>query len=862
MLLASVAALTAACAALAGAPAGAEEIEVAPGDLVPIFALEADAFTLVPAPEAAAPAAGEGFIAQNASAATIVVNYNGFSGEAQTAFQYAVDIWESYLNSDVTIEVDANWIALSPGVLGSAGATSLYANFSGAPQGNTWYPVAIANGIAGSDLNGGTAELVANFNSTYSNWYFGTDGNTPSGKYDFVSVVLHEIGHGLGFFGSLRVSNGSGSWGSGSSYPYIYDRYVENGSGQLLIDTGIFPNPSTALASQLQGNNLYFDGPSVVAAGGPARIYAPSTWQSGSSLSHLNESTYTAGHPDSLMTPAIGSAEAIHAPGPLTLGLLEDMGWELSGGGGGGSPDHLEFLQSPGGGTAGVAFSTQPQIAVRDSGGATVTSDNSTVITLTLNGAGGAVSCSSGNSRTVQSGVATFSGCSVSAAGSGFSLTANSSPSYTSDTSASFSIGSAPGTEWYFAEGFTGAGWSTIVHVTNPNPSPASITVTYLLDGASPIVRNAVVSAEASLSLDAADPGEGPGPDVAFGITLTSDIPVTAEQEMYAGASGDFAHATQATDQLSSTWYFAEGFTQFGWETFVLVANPGGSSADVTVTYQVQGGSPVERNVSVGAQQRTTFVGHADAPDAAFSVTVTSSQPVVAEMVMYDPGRTLAHRTIGVTGPSTEWHLGEGFTGFGWETFIAVGNPSGSDATVTATYNVDGGSPVAKQIVVPAGSRGTFIGHGTDSGVGAGEAFGVYITSNIPVIVQEVLIDPAPGAGRAHSTMASASLASQWAFSGGSSADGMATFLTVSNPGGSQVTVTATYYFEDGTTPYVDNIVVQAASRGTFVSTSGVPSGKQFGVVLDAGSGQVVAQQVVYDEPRIRAFSASGVPLP
>lgn len=36
------------------------------------------------------------------------------------------------------------------------------------------------------------------FNSN-TNWYYGIDGNPPSTKYDLISTVLHEIGHGLGF---------------------------------------------------------------------------------------------------------------------------------------------------------------------------------------------------------------------------------------------------------------------------------------------------------------------------------------------------------------------------------------------------------------------------------------------------------------------------------------------------------------------------------------------------------------------------------------------------------------------------------------------------------------------------------------
>ena len=55
------------------------------------------------------------------------------------------------------------------------------------------------------------------FSSTAS-YYFGTDGNCPADKYDFVQLVMHEIGHGIGFIGSMKVSEGRWRLGAGSTY--------------------------------------------------------------------------------------------------------------------------------------------------------------------------------------------------------------------------------------------------------------------------------------------------------------------------------------------------------------------------------------------------------------------------------------------------------------------------------------------------------------------------------------------------------------------------------------------------------------------------------------------------------------------
>ena len=55
-------------------------------------------------------------------------------------------------------------------------------------------------------------------------------------KYDLVTVVLHEICHGLGFFDSMNTDNNIGWYGIGS-IPLIYDTFIENIQGKRLTDT-------------------------------------------------------------------------------------------------------------------------------------------------------------------------------------------------------------------------------------------------------------------------------------------------------------------------------------------------------------------------------------------------------------------------------------------------------------------------------------------------------------------------------------------------------------------------------------------------------------------------------------------------
>ena len=293
------------------------------------------------------------FSALRAQSATITVNYipNGstdrwgtscltWPAQAKTAFDYAASIWESLITSTVSINVNACWASLSPGVLGYGGAR--YDLMSG-----VYYPMALANALTGSDQNGTTAEMDVAYttSSILIPWYFGPDGATPPGSYDFASVVLHEIGHGLGFAGSMNWDDGipgiplhecdgvagHGCWGSGTPYPYRYDQFTENGSGQSLINTGVFGNPSTELGTQLTGGDIFFDGAyaTVANGGNPPELYAPATWKPGSSYSHLDESFN--GSVNDLMTYSLPKGQSTHSPGPVTMGILQDVGWDAAG---------------------------------------------------------------------------------------------------------------------------------------------------------------------------------------------------------------------------------------------------------------------------------------------------------------------------------------------------------------------------------------------------------------------------------------------------------------------------------------------------------------------------------------------------
>jgi hypothetical protein len=297
-----------------------------------------------------------------AASAVFEVDYQGFSPEAQQALEYALSIWATHLSSAVPIRIQARWETLETNTLGSAGPTFIV-GFQGSPHSSTWYPPALASAITGQNvLSAGQYDITASFNSSRSDWYFGTDAATPIGTFDFVSVVMHEIGHGLGMIGTFKVegegasganscsgaSDGEACWGftpqgQTQPWPFVTDRFVYDASQIALIDILEYPIPSVALADALTSNGLHFQGPITRSTYGDVapRLYAPASYAPSSTVAHLDEDDFPPGDPNSLMTPRLARAEAIHSPGPVFCGILADIGWPL-----GGSCDFL--IQNPG----------------------------------------------------------------------------------------------------------------------------------------------------------------------------------------------------------------------------------------------------------------------------------------------------------------------------------------------------------------------------------------------------------------------------------------------------------------------------------------------------------------------------------
>ncbi len=266
--------------------------------------------------------------------------------QRQNVFQAAASIWGAKLSSAITIKIAASFGALTPcdtssGVLGSAGPTTYYGNFTNAPRTWTWYPVALASALSGTDLAAGLtdgASIQAQFNSNIGtagclptlNWYLGLDGAHGS-NLDLETVLLHEFGHGLGFIGVVSLSDGSFTLPGG--YPDIFSYMTYDNS--LFMHWNAMSN-AQRLASITNVGYVVFDGSnttagaSILSAGkdgtGHPLLYTPSPAEAGSSIYHFDKSAT----PNLLMEPVINSnlTHNVDLPNDLTMKAMLDFGWQ------------------------------------------------------------------------------------------------------------------------------------------------------------------------------------------------------------------------------------------------------------------------------------------------------------------------------------------------------------------------------------------------------------------------------------------------------------------------------------------------------------------------------------------------------
>lgn len=205
--------------------------------------------------------------------------------QRRIAFQYAADLWGQTLDSDVPVVIDASFTELpcvdNTTTLGSAGPTAFARNLAGLEP-NVYYPVALAEGIFGEDLNDGDPDIVAEFNSGLEeclgeDFYYGLDGASPNGT-DLIETVIHELGHGLGFLSAVDVETGEGIGDQLDIFStHVFD-LERNTTWQSLTPAQRVASLRTPGGVVWQGDAAQARAPHVLSRGTPEITTEPNVW--------------------------------------------------------------------------------------------------------------------------------------------------------------------------------------------------------------------------------------------------------------------------------------------------------------------------------------------------------------------------------------------------------------------------------------------------------------------------------------------------------------------------------------------------------------------------------------------------------
>jgi len=403
---------------------------------------------------------------------------------------------------------------------------------------------------------------------------------------------------------------------------------------------------------------------------------------------------------------------------------------------------------------------------------------------------------------------------------------------------------------WYFAEGYTGEGFNTWLSLANPGSADATATITYYFsDGSAPVTKVKTVPLFSRATVDV-NADVGPNKEVSIKVESTGTA-LIVERPMYFNYMNkwDGGHTTMGAMATDTIWYFAEGYTGEGFDTWLTVANPNAGATDVTITYMFRGGgTPVTKNVTVAATSRKTIDVNADVgSNKEVSIKVESTQGIVAERPMYFNYHnkwTDGHNTIGATDTSTAWYFAEGFTGEGFDTWLTLQNPNGTDATATITYFYRGGGTLQKTMTVPANSRET-VDVNTDAGVN--KELSIKVESSQPLVAERPMYFKYRNKwDGGHNTVGAMRADSLWYFAEGSTQPGFETWLTVQNPNATEVTIMLFYLFREGKTALMKAKTLPANSRETIYVNEDVG---EYSSSPDVAMWVVSTEDVVVERP-------------
>jgi len=237
----------------------------------------------------------------------------------------------SYFNVSYAINLNVTWTDLSginPTLLGQGKPAIQCAHPNAAAYKYVYVPGALYTSLTGASNCPGAPDAIHITILLNSNpptpWYTGVDGAPPSSTVDLMTVMMHEMLHGLGFL--TGVASGAAAYPS-APYGFFYDWFVFSGTpGWPAAYSTPVSSPCVASSSVLTTSPLYFRGTVGGTANSQFVVYTPGVFAPGSSISHVVVSSGTANR---LMQYALQSGTALHDIGGNVWSAMASFGYTM-----------------------------------------------------------------------------------------------------------------------------------------------------------------------------------------------------------------------------------------------------------------------------------------------------------------------------------------------------------------------------------------------------------------------------------------------------------------------------------------------------------------------------------------------------
>ncbi len=343
--------------------------------------------------------------------------------------------------------------------------------------------------------------------------------------------------------------------------------------------------------------------------------------------------------------------------------------------------------------------------------------------------------------------------------------------------------------------------------------------------------------------------------DVSTLVTTVSGE-VVAERSMYFNYGEKYpgGHCGASVNAPSTEWYFAEGYTAHGFDTYILIMNPTPKSATIKCSYFHSSGRKVEQIVEVSPSSRLTILVDSvkGMESAEFSTRIVSSVPVIAERSMYFnyQGIRDGHNSPGAVKPRHKWYFAEGYTAGSFDTYILVMNPNSFSVPVSIKFFTSDGKSATINFGMPAFSRKT-IAVDRIKGLNSREFSAEVYCSVAPVVAERAMYFEYGGISGGHCVLGIPELSNEWFLAEGYTAQGFDTYVLIVNPGKKLARVKAEFMLNNGKS-IERNLKIPANSRHTICvdSVEGLDSA-EFSLRIKSDK-QIMVERSMY-------FTYSGV---